>query len=195
MKDEVSTTSRPMTVEEYIEFEERSEIRHEFINGNLIPMPGATDDHNEICFNVTSNLKKMLGKLGFRIYSEGVKSQITSERDYTYPDVMVTNDPRDLEERYIKKYPSVIFEVMSKNSRIEDSADKFIRYKNIESLQNYILVDSEKIFVEVRIKLENGEWEASTYLQSDERFSIPALGVELELSAVYEGVSFMVEKG
>lgn len=54
------TASRPMTVEEYIQFEERSEIRHEFINGNLIPVPGATDDHNEICFNITSTLKQML---------------------------------------------------------------------------------------------------------------------------------------
>ncbi|MBV6438919.1 MAG: hypothetical protein EPGJADBJ_00547 [Saprospiraceae bacterium] len=60
MKDDVLTASRPMTVEEYIQFEERSEIRHEFINGNLIPVPGATDDHNEICFNITSTLKQML---------------------------------------------------------------------------------------------------------------------------------------
>ncbi|MCB0535271.1 MAG: Uma2 family endonuclease [Saprospiraceae bacterium] len=131
------------------------------------------------------------------MYSEGVKAQITAETDYTYPDVRVTNDLRDLENRYIKKYPSVIFEVLSKNSRVEDSADKFLRYKNIKSLQNYILVDSEKVFVEVRIKLENGEWEAATYLQADQKFPIPALGLELNLSAVYEGVSFYskVNKG
>ena len=189
MKDEVSTTSRPMTVEEYIEFEERSEIRHEFINGNLIPIPGTTLDHNDICFNLKAALKQILKNL--RVQTENVKAQIGSENDYTYPDVIVTSDPRDADNQYIIQHPSVIFEVMSKSSRIYDSADKFILYKNIESLQNYILVDSEKIFVEVRVKSENGEWEASTFLQSDERFSIPALGVELELAAVYEGVSFL----
>lgn len=190
MKDEVLTTSRPMTVKEYIEFEERSEIRHEFINGNLIPKPGATLFHNDICINLVMLLRSLLSKADFKIQQENVKVQISTEKDYTYPDVVVTSDPRDFQQRYIIQHPSVIFEVMSKNSRIEDAADKFIRYKNIESLQNYILVDSEKIFVEVRVKLENGDWEASTFLQSDERFPVPALGVELTLEAVYEGVSF-----
>ena len=190
MKDDVATVKQPMTVEEYIEFEEQSDVRHEFINGNLIPMPGTTDDHNEICFNITALLKQTLSKQGFRIYSEGVKAQISSEKDYTYPDVMVTSDLRDLEDRYIKKYPSVIFEVISKNSRVEDSVDKFSRYTNIKSLQNYILVDSEKMYVEVRTKQANGEWEASTYLQADKTFPVPALKLEFNLEAVYEGVSF-----
>lgn len=192
MKEDVLTTAtaaRPMTVEEYIEFEERSEVRHEFIHGNLYPMPGTTDHHNHICQNLSFALRLLLKKLGFRIFVEGVKVQISHQRDYTYPDVFVTSDPRDLEDRYIKKHPSVIFEVISKTSRLDDAVDKFIRYKNIESLQNYILVDSEKQWVEVRIKLENGSWEASTYLPSDERFPVPALGVDLTFEAVYEGVA------
>jgi Uma2 family endonuclease len=152
-------------------------------------MPGTTIDHNNICFNLKAALKQILKNL--RVQTENVKAQFGSENDYTYPDVIVTSDPRDADSQYIIQHPSVIFEVMSKSSRIYDSADKFIRYKNMASLQNYILVDSEKIFVEVRTKQPNGEWEASTYLQSDERFPIPALGVELELSAVYEGVRFL----
>ncbi|MBL7775799.1 MAG: Uma2 family endonuclease, partial [Saprospiraceae bacterium] len=119
------------------------------------------------------------------------KVQITSKKDYTYPDVMVTNDPRDWEDRYIKKHPVVIFEVISKTSRVEDAADKFVRYKNIAALQNYVLVDSEKVFVEVRHKLDSGEWEAQTYLSSDDRVPLPALGVELDLPGIYEGVSFL----
>ena len=187
MKQEVlATATHLMTVEEYIAFEERSEIRHEFIHGNLYPMPGTTDDHNDICYNLKNALKQMIKNL--RVYTESVKAQITSQKDYTYPDVLVAPDPRDQENKYIKKYPSVIFEVMSKTSRIEDSADKFIRYKNIESLRNYILVDSEKQLVEVRVKLEHGDWESETYLPSDGRFPVPALGLELTFDDVYEGV-------
>jgi len=99
-----------------------------------------------------------------------------------------TLDVRDTEDRYIKRYPIAIFEVISKTSRIEDSADKFIRYKNIESLRDYILVDSEKVFVELRSKQEDGTWEASTFFLSDMRFPLPSLGIELLLEAVYEGV-------
>ncbi|MFN0174660.1 MAG: Uma2 family endonuclease [Saprospiraceae bacterium] len=190
-KDVLTTSAHPMTVEEYLEFEERSEIRHEFVNNQLIPMPGTTDYHNQICQNLSFLLRMLLKMQGFRIFVEGVKVQITSQRDYTYPDVFVTSDPRDLEDRYIKKHPSVIFEVMSKTSRIEDSADKFIRYKNIESLRNYILVDSEKQLVEVRVKVENGEWESEIYLPDNKNFPVPALGVELSFDDVYEGVSFV----
>ncbi|MBK6995655.1 MAG: Uma2 family endonuclease [Lewinellaceae bacterium] len=103
---------------------------------------------------------------------------------------MIAPDPRDQTDKYVKQYPSVIFEVISKTSRIEDSVDKFIRYKNIESLQNYILVDSEKAWVEVRSKSPQGEWEANTYQMSDESFPIPVLGVTLNFSDIYDGVSF-----
>ncbi|MBC7775485.1 MAG: Uma2 family endonuclease [Phycisphaerae bacterium] len=189
MKEDVLTsTTHPMTVEEYLEFEERSEIRHEFVNNQLIPMPGTTDYHNQICQNLSFLLRILLKSQGFRIFVEGVKVQIKHERDYTYPDVFVTSDPRDLEDRYLKKHPSVIFEVMSKTSRIEDSTDKFIRYKNIESLRNYILVDSEKQLVEVRVKLENGDWESEAYLPANVRFPVPALDIELTFEDVYEGV-------
>ena len=188
MKEYTVTDTRPMTVEEYIDFEERSEIRHEFIDNQLIPLPGTTDDHNEICFNIKNALKQIIKNL--RVYTESVKVQIASKKDYTYPDVMIAPDPRDQTDKYVKQYPSVIFEVISKTSRIEDSVDKFIRYKNIESLQNYILVDSEKAWVEVRSKSPQGEWEANTYQMSDESFPIPVLGVTLNFSDIYDGVSF-----
>lgn len=85
-------------------------------------------------------------KNAFLCFQENVKVPITHNRDYTYSDVVVTNDPRDLEgnDEYFVHHPCVIFEVVSKNSRLDDTVDKFIRYKNIESLRNYVLVDSEK---------------------------------------------------
>lgn len=188
MKETALTETRPMTVEEYVEFEERSEIRHEFIENQLIPMPGTTDDHNEICFNIKTALKRLLQ--GLRIYTESVKTQIEHNRDYTYPDVMVAPDPRDEADKYIKKYPSVIVEVMSKTSRMDDMTDKFIRYKSIGSLQNYLLVDSEKTWVEVRHKTPKNQWESTIYQFPDQPIPIPALGIELKMTDIYEGIKF-----
>ncbi|MFN0216579.1 MAG: Uma2 family endonuclease [Saprospiraceae bacterium] len=192
MKEFTMTDTRPMTVEEYIEFEERSEIRHEFIDNQLIPMPGTTRFHNTICLNLSMLLRLLLKPGDFNLFQENVKVQIASGKDYTYPDVVITNDPIDLDgsDAYLIRRPCVIMEVLSKTSRIEDSADKFIRYKNIESLQNYILVDSEKAWVEVRYKTAEGEWEANTYFMSDGIFPIPALDLELKLADVYEGINF-----
>jgi Uma2 family endonuclease len=194
MKEAILTTTAPlMTVEEYLEFEERSEIRHEFVNNQLIPMPGTTIFHNTICINLTFFLRSLLKKGLYRIVQENVKIQVSSDRDYTYPDVAITCDQRDLgtQNDYFIKYPSVIFEVISKTSRTEDSVDKFIRYKNIESLQNYILIDSEKALIEVRIKLKNGDWESETYLPSNVHFPVPALDLVLTFDEVYEGISFV----
>ena len=189
MKEEdLTTTNQPMTVEAYIAFEERSEIRHEFIDNQLIPIPGTSVYHNQICQNLSFLLRPILKLPAHRFFVGGVKVQIKHERDYTYPDVFITADPSDLEHRYIKKHPSVIFEVISKTSRIQDSADKFIRYRNIDSLQHYILVDSEHQMVEVRSKLENGDWEAETYFPANLHFPIPVLGIELPFEGVYEGV-------
>lgn len=76
-----------MTVEEYIAFEERSETLHEFVNNQLIPMPGITIFHNAICINLTFLLRTLLKKGMFRIVQENVKIQISSTRDYIYPEV------------------------------------------------------------------------------------------------------------
>jgi Uma2 family endonuclease len=193
MKEYTVTNTRPMTVEEYIEFEENSEVRHEFIENQLIPMPGTTRIHNTICLNLAILLRFLLKKDAYEIFQENVKVQIIAGKDYTYPDVVITNDPIDLsgDDAYFIKHPCVIIEVISKSSRIEDSADKFIRYKSIAALQNYILVDSEKVLVEVRCKTTEGNWEANTYLRSDGHFPIPALGIDLNIEDVYEGVSFL----
>lgn len=194
MKDSNLQINAPlMTVDEYLEFEERSETRHEFVNNQLIPMPGTTIFHNIICINLTFFLRNLLKKGLYRIVQENVKIQVSSDRDYTYPDVAITSDQRDLDAQnnYFIRFPKVIFEVISKTSRTEDSVDKFIRYKNIESLQNYILVDSEKELIEVRIKLKNGDWESETYLPSNIRFPVPALDIELTFDEVYEGISFV----
>ncbi len=193
MKEYALTDTKPMSVEEYIEFEEHSVIRHEFIDNQLIPMPGTTRTHNTICLNLALLLRLLLKKGTFEMFQENVKVQIASGKDYTYPDIVITTDPIDLTggDAYFIKHPCVIIEVISKTSRLEDSTDKFFRYKNIESLQNYILVDSEKPWVEVRYKTAEGEWEASTYLRSDGHFPIPALGIALNIEEVYDGVSIL----
>jgi Uma2 family endonuclease len=193
MKEYTVVNTRPMTVEEYIEFEENSEIRHEFIQNQLIPMSGTTRVHNTICINLAFLLRLLLKNDSYEIFQENVKVQISAGKDYTYPDIVITNDPIDLsgDDAYFIKRPCVIVEVISRSSRIEDSADKFIRYKNIESLQNYVLVDSLKAWVEVRYKTATGDWEANAYLLSDEKFPVPILGIELKLEDVYEGVSFI----
>jgi Uma2 family endonuclease len=174
-----------MSVEEYIAFEETSETRHEYINGKLYEMPGTTDLHNDICFNITAKLKQLIRLTAFRAYMESVKVRIKNDKDYTYPDIFVTDD-RDKDSPLIKRYPTVIIEVLSDKTRVYDKTDKFIRYQNIESLQHYLTVEPEKTIVECYSKQEDGSWEVETFTQISDVISLTALNIQLSISDIYE---------
>ena len=178
---------RKMTIEEYIRFEELSPVRHEFNNGKLIEMPGTTDRHNDICGNIYMRLRQLLKGTPCKVYQENVKSQLIDGRRYTYPDIFVTCNEQDLTERYIKKYPSVIFEVLSDSTKITDKTTKFIEYQKIKSLQHYILVDSEKTFVEIFSKNSKGEWMYNeVFLLMTDILTIVTLDISLTLEDIYE---------
>ena len=180
--------SKKMSVEEYIRYEEISPVRHEFINGKLIEMPGTTDRHNDICYNINHHLRvalQMKNKRG-RVYQESVKSQLIDGKRYTYPDIFVTCDERDLADRYIKRFPIAIFEVSSNSTKVFDKTGKFIEFQQIESLQHYIIVDSESVFVEIFSRDELGKWTKSQVLhQLSDVLQLTALGLDLPLTDIY----------
>ncbi len=181
-----ATNDKIYTVDEYILLDEASGIRHEFINGQLYDMSGASDLHNEVGFNLTLLFKTLLGKKGFKVYMESVKCKIQGEEYYTYPDVFITNNERDNENKYVKQHPSLIVEVLSDSTRKYDSVDKFIQYQKIDSLQYYILVEPEVFSVHCFSKDEQGEWQAAIYTKLDEVIDLKSLSIQLPLQAIYK---------
>lgn len=186
MKNGTATkTRRRMSVEAYIAFEEKAELRHEYVDGYLIPMPGTTDTHNEICQNITFALRQLLKQTGCKVFMENVKVQITDKKHYTYPDVFVTCDEKDKSDAYIKKHPVIIVEVSSPTTRVYDKTDKFIDYRKITSLRHYLVVDSEKALVECYSTGDGKEWTAEVFISKNEVIPLAAIGVSLPMSAIY----------
>jgi Uma2 family endonuclease len=183
MKKLIETAT--MTVEEYIAFEEKSETRHEFINGQLYETPETRDIHNEINGNLAIALRQALKDKTFRIYTS-VKVCIIENHHYAYPDVFVTNHKLDADSRYIKRYPSVIIEVLSDGTRVYDKTDKFIRYQKIESLKHYLTVEPDKTLVECYTKQADGSWEVETFTDISETILLSALNIQLPLRDIYE---------
>ncbi len=186
MRNGNATNLKKMSVEAYIAFEETAEVRHEYYDGILTPMPGTTDLHNFICGNIYILLRQLLKKTGCSVFMESVKVQITHEKHYVYPDVFVTCDPRDKENAYIKKYPSVIIEVASPSTKVHDKTDKFLEYRKLASLRYYLVVDTEKPIVECFSTEDGKEWASETYTSTTEEINLKALGATLSLSAIYE---------
>lgn len=173
------------TVEEYIHLDESGDVRHEFINGQLYDMSAASDLHNEICFNLTYLLKTLLSGKDYKIYMEGVKVKIQNEEYYTYPDVFITNHPDDLQNKYIKQFPSLIIEVLSDSTRKYDTVDKFIQYQKINTLEYYILVEPELMYVNCFSKDERGEWQSAIYNKTEDLVLLHKLSIELPLNGIY----------
>ncbi len=175
-----------MTVEAYIAFEEKADVRHEYFDGELTPMPGTADLHNIICGNITFLLRQVLKNTNYKVFMENVKVQITDKKHYTYPDVFVTGDERDATSPYIKKYPSIIIEVSSPSTKVYDKTDKFLDYRKISSLRHYLVVDTEKEIVECFSTKDGKEWESEIFTSKNQSVPLAALGVNLPLSAIYE---------
>lgn len=183
-KEDIDTAI--LSVEEYIRLELQSERRHEYINGQLIEMPGEKDINNEIAGLIYIFLINHLTQHGFKIYMNDVKVGIPDKTKYFYPDVFATREPRSEHNQYIKYEPEIIAEVISPSTHITDTVDKYMAYTTIPSLKYYLIVQPETVYVTCFSKSTEGKWEAMSYIRREDIIHLPALDISLPLQEVYK---------
>lgn len=187
---------RKYTVSEYLKMEERSEIRHEYYDGEIFAMAGTTMNHNRIVGRVRSFLERFFLPKGCDVFAENVKVEAIKNFYYPYPDVMVTCAPEDISGTYIVKHPSILVEVLSKSSATYDRDFKLRRYKNIPSLNYYMLVAQYECYVELYTRTdEEGLWIYQSFDSPETTISFDLLGFTMPVSAIYEGIIFVEEEG
>ncbi len=174
------------TLEEYIQLDEAGEIRHEFINGNLYEMSGATRDHNEIIGNIYIYLRMLKVLTGFKVFMENMKLKIQGENKYFYPDLLITKEPQTDTNLYFQEHPELIIEISSPTTRIYDAVEKFIQYRKIDSLLYYILVEQDKLLVTLYSRLNAAEeWQSETFLSPEDVIELPSLQISLPVKTIY----------
>ncbi|MEO5650826.1 MAG: Uma2 family endonuclease [Ginsengibacter sp.] len=174
------------TVPEYFLLEESGEVRHEFINGNIIEMSGASREHHFICQNILLALLYSTKPLGFYVFIENMKVKIQHENQYYYPDIFITKEAQTDENKYVQFEPELIVEVLSETTRTKDMVDKFIQYRKINTLHYYLTVEPEKYLVLCNFKDKKGEWNMISYTKPDEIVHLPTLNISLSLSDIYK---------
>ncbi len=174
------------SVQEYFLLEESSDIRHEFINGNLIEMSGASREHHFICQNILLALLARIKQLGYKVYMENMKVKIKDEDQYYYPDIFITKEPETDANRYVQFQPELIIEVLSQTTRTKDMVDKFIQYRKINTLSYYLIIEPQKYLVLCHSKDENGEWDMVSYTSPDEIIYLPVLDIALPIQEIYK---------
>ena len=184
-----ATTQKPqkMTIEQYLEWEPTQDLRYEYDNGEVLAMTGGTIPHNDIALNFYTTLRPHLRSKGCRINVSDVKLQVSPNSSYYYPDVIVSCDPQDLNARKFIQNPKIIVEVLSPGTSARDRGEKFTNYLKIPSLQEYLLIDSEKISVERYCRGEGRMWLYYPYTDGD-IITLSSIEFEFPIALLYEGV-------
>jgi Uma2 family endonuclease len=183
-----------ISVEEYFEMEKHSEIRHEYYDGDVFAMAETSLNHNEIIQNIAGILRPIFRPKGCKVLLESVKLEAIKHFYYPYPDLMLTCDADDMEAEYIIKKPSLIIEVLSKSSVLNDRVAKLRRYKNIPSLQYYLIVSQYEFLVEVYSRVDDStSWLYDVYEGQNDIINFPKFDLNLSLSDIYEGIKMREE--
>jgi Uma2 family endonuclease len=176
-----------LTPEEYLQFEEKSTIKHEYIDGQIYAMAGTTDIHNIIGLNFTFIIRNHLRGSDCRVYFTDLKVRLEKRNHFYYPDIIVTCDDRDRETATYKRFPKLIIEVLSDSTEAFDRGDKFNDYQTLESLEEYVLVNSKHQRVETFRRGEQGLWILQTY--QEESFSLQSINLTASFRDLYEDVT------
>jgi Uma2 family endonuclease len=181
---EAAKTLELLDAEAYLALEERSPVRHELLEGVPYAMAGATEAHNLIVGNLFYGLRPHARAKGCRIYTETVKLRV-SVRTFYYPDLMVVCRGKPPHTHY-EEAPCLVVEVVSEATEAIDRREKLWRYRELPSLQGYLLVDSRERRVEGYFR--QGEVWLYRLWEGEGVVEVPCLGVGLNLEAIYEGV-------
>lgn len=177
-----------LSEEAYLEGERASPVRHEYLAGEVFAMAGASKAHNTIAGNVFALLRSGLRGGPCRAYISDMKLRIAAQPAYYYPDVTVTCSGTDLAADSPKDYlesPTVIVEVLSPATEAIDRREKMLAYRHLASLEEYVLIDQDRGWVEVYRRSEGG-WNVLILTPGD---SVPleSVGLSLTLDEIYEG--------
>lgn len=178
--------SQRYTPEEYFALEVKSEVRHEYFEGEVFAMAGASVAHNVIKGNFIAGLRPGVRQRGCKYVDENVRLAVQEASFYTYPDVMVSCDPADRREAYTWRQPMLIAEVLSPSTAEYDRTTKFYKCQKMPSLRHYLLISQSAWTVEWFRRDEAGQWIYTLLAGTDDTLEIPDLGLMLPLRELYE---------
>jgi|SRR5882724_9623716 len=187
----MSEPHRRLSLEEYLALERQSEAKHEFLNGEIFAMTGASLQHNRIVRNVAGILYSQLLGRPCEAFIGDMRLRVEATGLHTYPDIVVVcGEPRltDAELDTLLN-PTLIVEVLSSSTEAYDRGKKFAHYRTIESLAEVVLISQEPVEVErFSRQPEGGGWLLLEANRLEDRLPLPSIGCELPLAAVYERV-------
>ena len=181
-----SATTARMTYGEYLAAEEASEIRHEFLNGEVWAMSGGTPEHGALAAALIRHIGNALDGRPCRVFTSDVRVRVADTGLSTYPDVTIVCSQVETapEDANAVTNPVVLVEILSDSTEAYDRGAKFAHYRRLPSLQAYVLVSQMEPRIEVYRRTDAGQWLLSE-ARGGETIEIAPLAVTLDVNAIY----------
>ena len=177
---------------DYLRLERAAEYKHEYYAGEIRAMAGASFAHNNVCANALFTLVGTLRGKGCTPVGSDQRVHVKNKSSFLYPDLsVVCGQPEFLEDKKPDTLlnPVLLAEVLSASTRDKDRGEKFMLYRQIPSLQHYLLLDSESVHAELFSLNEQGHWVLTETRELSAVLDLAALDCQLPLAAVYAGVT------
>jgi Uma2 family endonuclease len=179
-----------MSVEDYLVLNRNSkDTRYEYLEGEIHMLAGGSPDHSIIIANLTATVKGPLKGSQCRVYNSDVQLKL-SEKRYVFPDITISCDERDRNQKETIRYPRVVVEVLSPTIEATDRGKKAAYYRACPTIQEYVMVDSEEIFIEVHRREER--WTINTF-EAGDTVTLESLGIQFPIEDAYEGTGLTYE--
>lgn len=179
------------TIEEYFDFEEKSLEKHEFNNGKIVKMAGASYNHNKIVANVITALSIALeNRIECTVLPSDIKIHVPKIRQFIYPDaVVICEEPMFYEGRTDTIInPLLVVEVLSDGTADYDRGGKFLKYRMIPSFKEYVLISQDAHFVSSFYQTEPRTWKETISENVLQNIHLQSLNIEISLARIYKGV-------
>lgn len=199
MSSETRASKQYATIDEYLEMEEYSQVKHEYRKGRVVEMPGAKYEHNLVGANTVVVLGNLLSNAApaCKILSSDMKIHIPTHNSILYPDLSVLCGKPEFYKgrRDVLTNPTLLVEVLSESTQAYDRGDKFEKYSSIDSFAEYLLIAQDRPFVEVfyLVKKEENLWKIDRYYDIEDEVKLHSLGINFPVRELYKNVTFSSE--
>ena len=184
----------PISIEDYLEGEQHTDTKHEYLAGQVVAMGGASDKHGLIAGSLYAALLPAARRKGCQLFIADMKVRVNHDSDsyFYYPDLLLSCQPDDRESAYYRRHPCLLVEVLSPSTERIDSREKLLAYRLLSSLREYLLLRQDRVQADLYQRGDEGRWEHHTFTQPDDVLALRCLDAAVSLRDVYADVPVLL---